>query len=74
MKGMFANCSSLVSLDISNFNTQAVQYMEGMFYGTSNLTNYSFPNIDVKSVTTSEVMFAGSKIDTVKMNKSSFNS
>ena len=48
--------------------------MEGMFYGTSNLTNYSFPNIDVKSVTTSEVMFAGSKIDTVKMNKSSFNS
>lgn len=48
--------------------------MKGMFYGTSNLTNYSFPNIDVKSVTTSEVMFAGSKIDTVKMNKSSFNS
>lgn len=59
---------------MSNFNTQAVQYMEGMFYGTSNLTNYSLPNFDVKSVTTSEAMFAGSKIDTVKMNKSGFNS
>lgn len=74
MGGMFANCSSLVSFDISNFNTQAVQHMEGMFYGTSNLTNYSLPNFDVKSVTTAEAMFAGSKINTVKMNKSSFNS
>lgn len=62
------------SLDLSNFNTARVTNMKGMFYGASNLTNYSLPDFDVKSVTTSEAMFAGSKIDTVKMNKSSFNS
>ncbi len=31
MKGMFDGCESLENIDLSNFNTQNVTYMEGMF-------------------------------------------
>ena len=34
---MFSNCSSLISLDLSNFNTQNVTSMSGMLYNCSSL-------------------------------------
>lgn len=35
---MFQNCSSLTSLNVSNFNTANVTNMSNMFYGCSELT------------------------------------
>lgn len=37
MYGMFENCSSLESLDISSFNTSEVRNMRRMFFGCTNL-------------------------------------
>ena len=37
MMNMFANCSSLTSLDLSLFNTENVMYMTSMFHGCSSL-------------------------------------
>ena len=34
---MFSDCSSLISLDLSNFNTQNVTKMENMFYDCKSL-------------------------------------
>ena len=39
MSEMFYNCSSLTSLNLSNFNTNNVNYMGGMFSGCSSLTS-----------------------------------
>ena len=33
MKGLFQDCSSLISIDISNFDTTKVTSMESMFGG-----------------------------------------
>ena len=35
MSSMFSNCLSLKELNLSNFNTDNVTYMEGMFRGCS---------------------------------------
>ena len=35
MSDMFRNCSSLKELNLSNFNTNNVNYMNGMFRGCS---------------------------------------
>ena len=74
MGSMFKDCTSLVSLDISSFNTQYVKNMELMFYRTNNLTDYKLPVFDVRSATEMRGMFGGSKIDSVKMNSANFNS
>ena len=34
---MFYGCSSLISVDLSNFNISEVEYMDYMFYGCENL-------------------------------------
>ena len=39
MNLMFGDCSSLTSLNLSNFNTNNVQDMSGMFSGCSSLTS-----------------------------------
>tara|TARA_R110000823_G_scaffold123406_1_gene249419 strand:- start:697 stop:1059 length:363 start_codon:yes stop_codon:yes gene_type:complete len=36
---MFYNCTSLTSLDVSNFNTSAVTVMNAMFFGCTGLTD-----------------------------------
>ena len=50
MSGMFYNCSSLISIDLSSFNTSNVKNMGGMFYKCSSLTS-----IDLSSFNTSKV-------------------
>ena len=37
MRSLFYNCSSLVQLDLSNFNTDNVDNMDYMFYNCSSL-------------------------------------
>ncbi len=41
---MFYNCSSLTSLNLSNFNTNNVNDMSSMFYNCSNLTSLNSKN------------------------------
>ena len=53
MYGMFYNCSSLTSLDVSTFNTTNVTNMYGMFYGCSGLTNLDLSNFDFSSISSS---------------------
>ena len=45
--GMFSNCSSLTSLDLSNFNTSRVINMQYMFYGCSSMTSLDLSNFDM---------------------------
>ena len=37
MERMFESCSSLISLDLSNFDTSQVTLMDQMFYNCTNL-------------------------------------
>ena len=41
MGSMFSGCSSLISLDVSNFNTSNVTEMSGMFDNCKNLTSFN---------------------------------
>jgi len=58
MSGMFYNCSSLTSLDLSNFNTANVTYMSRMFYNCSSLTSLDLSNFNTANVTNMYGMFA----------------
>ena len=57
MSRMFFGCSSLTSLDVSNFDTQNVTYMGWMFGGCSSLTSLDVSNFDTKNVISMEGMF-----------------
>jgi surface protein len=54
MNGMFQNCSSLTSLDLSSFDTENVTNMGYMFYNCSSLTS-----LDVSSFNTAKVTDMG---------------
>ena len=50
MRGMFYNCSTLTSLDLSNFNTEKVKSMMGMFFSCSALTSLDLSNFNTANV------------------------
>ena len=54
---MFQNCSSLTSLDISNFDTSSVTNMEYMFSGCYSLTSINLRNYNTLSVINMRYMF-----------------
>ena len=54
---MFDNCNSLISLDLSNFNTQNVTDMYGMFSGCYSLISLDLSNFNTQSVTDMGGMF-----------------
>ena len=54
---MFAECSSLTSLDVSNLNTSNVIYMGSMFGGCSSLTSLDISNFNTSNVTDMQAMF-----------------
>ena len=56
---MFYGCSSLTSLDLSNFNTSNVIDMNNMFYGCSSLTSLDLSNFDTSNVLFMNYMFRG---------------
>lgn len=56
MKNMFRNCSSLTSIDFSNFDASKVVYMDNMLYGCSSLTSLDFSNLDTSNVTSMSFM------------------
>ncbi|MBR5062628.1 MAG: BspA family leucine-rich repeat surface protein [Prevotella sp.] len=59
MADMFRGCSSLTSLNLSNFDTQNVRAMGCMFYGCSSLTSLDVSNFDTQNVTGMINMFYG---------------
>lgn len=56
---MFSGCSSLTSLDLSNFDTSDVVDMSNMFSGCSSLTNLDLSNFDTSNVVDMFNMFSG---------------
>jgi len=57
MEYMFSYCSSLTSLDLSNFNTSNVTSMSSMFSYCSSLTNLDLSSFNTSAVTDMEMMF-----------------
>ena len=58
MSEMFYGCSSLSSLDLSNFDTSNVIYMKDMFYGCSSLSSLDLSSFDTSNVTFMTSMFS----------------
>ncbi len=57
MGSMFYGCSSLTSLDLSNFNTSKVTDMESMFYHCSSLSSLDLSNFNTVSAVKMNGMF-----------------
>ena len=59
MAAMFIYCSSLTSLDLSDFDTKKVTNMSGMFSYCSGLTSLDLSSFDTSQVTNMIQMFGG---------------
>ena len=57
MNSMFRNMSSLISLDLSNFDTSKVTNMSYMFFKTSSLTSLNLSNFDTSQVMNMDSIF-----------------
>ena len=57
MSYMFSKCSSLNSLNLSNFNTNNVKYMSEMFSNCSSLTSLNLSNFNTNNVKNMSGMF-----------------
>lgn len=73
MNCMFANCSSLTSLDLSTFKTENVTNMGWMFLSCSNLNSLDISSFNTNNVTNMYCMFSYCSSLT-KLDLSSFNS
>ena len=71
-KGMFYDCLSLTSLDVSSFNTSQVTDMDGMFYRCRNLTSLDLSNFDTSHVADMSAMFQNC-ISLTSLDLSNFN-
>ena len=72
MSGMFDECFSLQSLDISHFDTRNVKDMDGMFAGCKAIRSLDVSGFITDNVTTMYSMFEGCEAIT-SLNVSSFN-
>ena len=61
MTELFASCSSLKMVDLTEFDTSNVEKMDSLFVGCSELTNIHFGQINTKKVVTMREMFNGCK-------------
>ena len=59
MRGVFQNCESIVTLDLTKFYTPKVEIMWDMFKGCKNLQVLKTPNVVTSSVTDMQSMFNG---------------
>ncbi len=58
MRGMFYDCTSITSLDLSSFDTSNVVNMYGMFWGAEKLTTLNISGFNTSNVTDMAGMFA----------------
>ena len=56
--GMFSGCSTLITLDLSNFNTSSVTNMSRMFSYCSSLTSLDLSSFNTSKVTNMSYMFS----------------
>ena len=54
---LFSGCSSLINIDLSNFNNNNVTSMVRMFFGCTSLTNIDLSNFNTNNVTCMGVCF-----------------
>ena len=54
---MFANISNIIEIDLSQFNTSLVKYMNYMFSNCKSLIFANLSNIDISSIISMEYMF-----------------
>ena len=72
MKGVFENCESLTSLNLSSFFTPKVTMMWDMFKNCKSLKYLEIPNFDTSKVTDMESMFEGCE-SLISLNITNFN-
>ena len=72
MNSMFRNMSSLISLDLSNFDTSKVTNMSYMFFNTSSLTSLNLSNFDTSQVMNMDSIFRR-MTNLTTLNLSNFN-
>ncbi|MCR5251998.1 MAG: BspA family leucine-rich repeat surface protein [Lachnospiraceae bacterium] len=72
MSGMFLECGSLASVDLSAFDTSAVTKMRRMFCGCHALTSLDLSSFDTSGVTSMKEMFKGCDSLT-RLNLSTFD-
>ena len=67
--GMFRDCSSLKSLDLSGLDTSSVKSMSSMFKGCSSLKSLDLSDLDASSTTDMSFMFYGcSSLDSLDLS------
>ena len=59
MSWMFGGCSSLITLDVSNWNTEKVANLSGIFHDCSSLTSLDVADWNTKNVTEMYEIFYG---------------
>ena len=72
MSGMFEECRSLTSLDVSGFTTTCTNKMTGMFSGCSSLTSLDVSGFNTENVNDMRFMFSGCS-DLTSLNLGNFN-
>ena len=72
MSSMFNGCSSLTSLDVSNFNTSNVTSMYYMFYGCNGLTSLDLSGWNTSKVNNMNSMFSNCN-NLTSLDLSNFN-
>ena len=56
---MFCGCSSLININLLNFNSYNITNMNGMFFECSSLTSLNLSNFNTENVNNMEYMFFG---------------
>ena len=69
---MFCDCSSLIELNLNNFNTYNVTHMSSMFSGCLSLIELNLNNFNTNNVTYMSEMFFGCKA-LKELNINNFN-
>ena len=69
--GMFKDLKSLYSVDLSQFKSEVIKYMNHMFTNCENLNNVNFKNFNSKNVETMESAFENC-INLIELDLSSF--
>ena len=68
IKNNFSFCSSLTSIDLSNFNTQNIQYKDGMFFDYKSLTLIDVSKFNTQNVNDMNYSESFTSIDVSKFN------
>ena len=72
MSNMFCKCSSLTSLNLSNFNTNNVNNMSYMFCDCSSLTYLNLSDFNTNNVYNMSRIFSGIKNCKIETNNKKF--